>query len=338
MTLRTSKKRFVSKRLNGMQSSALQTVMVPLDGSVFAERALPLATDIARRAGARLQIVHVSSMVRDHGWRNHLIPDRGLCDVQIDLRSRASSYLEHLVEKLQRESAVRVASRTVVNRDVVHALRDAASGADLVIMAAHGKGMIRRWTHASTIRQLLGKLSSSAIVVGGDGSLSPPPPQRLRRIVIALDGSRQAERTLGPACGLADLTNAEIILLRAIPMARAFGALTYRSGTGEWHNTPGRMQLAAAGRYLRRLSHRIRQRANVVDSRVVLSHKSIARTVAATAEALNADLVALATCEKTIDRQYPRLAERLIQFASMPVMVVPSDAPSRRWRHHNKQS
>ena len=33
-------------------------MMVPLDGSAFAERALPLAVDIARRASANLQIVH----------------------------------------------------------------------------------------------------------------------------------------------------------------------------------------------------------------------------------------------------------------------------------------
>src|SRR4051812_41964532 len=56
---------FADKRLDllirgatGSPTGGLRTLMVPLDGSAFAERALPLAVDIARRAGAKLQIVH----------------------------------------------------------------------------------------------------------------------------------------------------------------------------------------------------------------------------------------------------------------------------------------
>ena len=36
-----------------------RTVVVPLDGSPFAEQALPHALGIARRAGATLDLVHV---------------------------------------------------------------------------------------------------------------------------------------------------------------------------------------------------------------------------------------------------------------------------------------
>jgi len=36
-----------------------RSLLVPVDGSPFAEHALPLALSVARRAGARIQLVHV---------------------------------------------------------------------------------------------------------------------------------------------------------------------------------------------------------------------------------------------------------------------------------------
>jgi nucleotide-binding universal stress UspA family protein len=308
----------------GLHTSRLRTLMVPLDGSAFAERALPLAVNIARRAGANLQIVHVRSIPADQDLRDRSTPDHLVRDFQVALNSHKASYLERVADRLRRESAVSVTSRIVDSSDVVGALCEAAVDADLLVVAAHGKGAIRRWMYGSTVRQLVGKLSVPAIVVGSDGSFSTPPPQQLRRVLVALDGSRRAERALGPALALGDVTNAESILLRAVPLSTALGALAYRSGTGEWHNTPGRMHLAAAGRYLRRLTHRVKQHSNVVDSRVVLSHKSIARTIAANAEAFNADLVAIATRKDATNRRRASVAERLVQFASMPVLIVPA--------------
>ena len=35
----------------------LRTILVPLDGSPLAERALPIALDIARRAGGKVQLL-----------------------------------------------------------------------------------------------------------------------------------------------------------------------------------------------------------------------------------------------------------------------------------------
>ncbi len=308
----------------GFHTRGLRTLMVPLDGSAFAERALPLAVDIARRAGAHLQIVHVRPMSTDHDWRDRSTPAHLVHAFQAELDSHKASYLERIADGVRRESAVSVVSQIVNRSDVVDALCEAAVEADLMVVAAHGKGVIRRWMYGSTVRKLVGKLSIPAIVVGSDGSFSTPPPQRLRRFLIALDGSRNAERALGPTLALGDITNAESILLRAVPISTAFGALAYRSGTGEWNNTPGRMQLAAAGRYLRRLTHRVKQHSNVVDSRVVLSHKSIPRTIAANADAFNVDLVAIAARKEAGNRRRASVAERLVQFASMPVLIVPA--------------
>jgi nucleotide-binding universal stress UspA family protein len=46
-----------------------QSIIVPTDGSAFAEAALPLATQIALRAKARIGLLLVTSRRRYHLWR-----------------------------------------------------------------------------------------------------------------------------------------------------------------------------------------------------------------------------------------------------------------------------
>jgi hypothetical protein len=57
------------------QPVKLRRLLVPLDGSAFGERALPLAVDIARRAGAELQLVHVDTTYGHPYTRNRLVQD-----------------------------------------------------------------------------------------------------------------------------------------------------------------------------------------------------------------------------------------------------------------------
>ena len=303
-------------RASSFALSRLRTLLVPLDGSPFAERALPLAVDLAQRSGADLQIVHVHETPTDRNWRDRSDAGHIVRDFDDSLASHKESYLERILDEVRRESAISVSSRIVDHDDVASALCEVSSAADLVILAAHGKGLMRRWMSRDTAGEVIRNLAKPIVVVGNDGSFATAPPQRVRRILIALDGSRAGEQALRPALALADTMKAETILVRAVPISAAFGTLAYRSGTGELHNVPGRMQLVAAGQYLHRVAHRAKQHSNVVDSKVVLSHRSIARTIAANAEAYNVDLVAIATRKDASRRRGASTAERLVQFAS----------------------
>ena len=64
------------------------------------------------------------------------------------------------------------------------------------------------------------------------------------------------------------------------------------------------------------------QQSCTVDTRVVLKQKSIARTIAANAAAYNADLIAVATRKDANKRWLGSIAERVVQFASVPVLVA----------------
>lgn len=56
----------------GSDLAAVRSIVVPLDGSQYAEHALPYALAIARRSGAVLRVVHVKSHL-DHvePWQMH---------------------------------------------------------------------------------------------------------------------------------------------------------------------------------------------------------------------------------------------------------------------------
>jgi nucleotide-binding universal stress UspA family protein len=82
------------------------------------------------------------------------------------------------------------------------------------------------------------------------------------------------------------------------------------------------MEIAAARRYLRRVANRMEQQSYTVDTRVVLNQKSIARTIAANAAAYNADLIAIATRKDANKRWLGSIAERVVHFASVPVLVT----------------
>ncbi len=64
------------------------------------------------------------------------------------------------------------------------------------------------------------------------------------------------------------------------------------------------------------------QQSCTVDTRVVFNEKSIARTIAANATAYNADLIAIATRKDANKRWLGSIAERVVQFASVPVLVA----------------
>src|SRR4029078_2023659 len=95
--------------------------------------------------------------------------------------------------ELRHESSIRVAPIVLKHRDVPTALCDVASdGVDLVVMAAYGKRLIRRWVSGSTAKELTRRLTSPLIVVGSEGSFATQVPKRVRTILIQLNGLRGA--------------------------------------------------------------------------------------------------------------------------------------------------
>src|SRR5690606_5946298 len=94
-------------------------------------------------------------------------------------------------------------------------------GVDLVVMATHGRGALRRaW---------LGSVADTLVREGGRPVLLVRPPDEEARpdpdapvtfshLLIPLDGSDEAEQAVRPAMELGEATGARFTLLTVIPM------------------------------------------------------------------------------------------------------------------------
>jgi nucleotide-binding universal stress UspA family protein len=306
-----------------LHPTRLRTILVPLDGSTFAERAIPRAIEIAARADADLRIVHVDTRFGHPYTRDRLVEDKIVCDYCAELERESRGYVERIARQIRSGSPVRVTPVVLKSRDVVAALCGAVSDSvDLVVMAAYGKGILRRWINGSTAHELISKSAAPVLVVGADGSFATPDTGSIKRVLVALDGSRSAEQAIGPALALGDVNAAEYILLRVLPLSAVHGPLSLRYGSAPFNDGFGKIQLVAARHYLKRIASRMKPRSPIVDTRVVLDQRSIARSIAAHAAAYDADLIAIATRKSENKRWQGSIAKRVVQFASTPVLVA----------------
>jgi nucleotide-binding universal stress UspA family protein len=197
------------------QASSFRTILVPLDGSPLAERALPLARRIAERAGSRLRLVLV-----------HQIPTAPLdpgaarlfTSIELSTRKSERSYLRSLQAKVRQEG-VRLASAVTLSGPVGPALAQYVQelGIDLAVMATHGRGGVRRAWLGSVADHLLRHLRVPLLLVrpAEDGAATTSVPAATQ-ILVPLDGSPLAEEVLGPATDLAQLWGSELTLLRVV--------------------------------------------------------------------------------------------------------------------------
>jgi nucleotide-binding universal stress UspA family protein len=143
-------------------------IVVPLDGSQFAERALPVARAVATQFGARLEL-----------W-NACADDDSRAGFDTYLRTLA---LTHHADRV-----------TVVDRDdVARALAEVASDdSTLVCMSTHGRGVARSSVLGSVAVDVLRLGCHPVLLVGRH--CTTELPDGLQHVLVCLDGSPGAAK------------------------------------------------------------------------------------------------------------------------------------------------
>lgn len=194
----------------------MKSVFVPLDGSSFAEHALPLALSIARRAKATLNLVLVHVPLA----AVFAEPQRGMETLNDEpLKARERAYLTAVTEQLKKAASVPVVAR-FAEGPVVATLREQITSGhgDLVVMTTHGRGAVARFWLGSIADQLIREVTVPLLLVrSGEGKAEFSHEKLLRHMLIPLDGSAMSEQIVGPALGLGDLMEADYALLRVVP-------------------------------------------------------------------------------------------------------------------------
>lgn len=302
-----------------LRQAPYRSLFVPLDGSHFAEQALPLALNIARNAGALLRVALV----------HHPVPALATAlevpeiEAQLDqeARVREQSYLNGVVERLRHDANVPVTA-VLLDGPVADALEAEieTTGTDLVVMTTHGRGPLSRFWLGSVADQLVRRLHVSLLLVRPVGD--QPVEPRLRRILIALDGSPFAEQAIGAATGLGEPFKAEYALLMvvepALPVADPAGLMLLPVSPDTEQK-----RREAAQRYLASLAGRLEAEGVKATTHVAEGAVATAAILEQT-EALGADLVTLAShgtggFERLV---IGSVADKIIRGSQHPTLVV----------------
>ncbi len=189
-------------------------IVVPLDGSSFAEQALPLAASLAAHTGCQLRLALVHELP-------FLIPEVAGASqsASVELASRAAEqeYLRRIKDSLRATQGLRVdevALHGVVGPALAEYVREV--NASMVVLATHGRGGVKRAWLGSVADYLIRHLSVPVLMVRPaiPATLALPAPPC--RILVPLDGSPLSEEILESVVVLARAWKLPVHLIQAV--------------------------------------------------------------------------------------------------------------------------
>jgi len=180
-------------------------ILVPLDGSERAERALPIAARLARASSGSIFLVRVlnteASPLPSTATKPILIPPIGEADPVL-----AESYLKEIVDS-QLLNGISVQTHVPVGLVAPSILSIAAStSADIIVMCSHGHTGVTHWWMLGSVSTKVARFALTPVLVLREGGSVPGehhPDNRPLRVLVPLDGSDYAKAALLPAAYLA---------------------------------------------------------------------------------------------------------------------------------------
>lgn len=202
-------------------------LLVPLDGSKTAEKALPFA----RALGSALKIpVELLEVVDISAMSLHVAADKArYLDVLIaEGENSAKAYLKEIAATFAGVEVSCTVERGRPGEVIIE--RAAAVNDTLVTMATHGRSGVNRWLMGSVAEKVLrGATTPLFLVRAGEEANGRAGAAALKSVIVALDGSELAERVLPVITEVARLLDLAVVLFRAyeLPASAYYGSEDY---------------------------------------------------------------------------------------------------------------
>ncbi len=267
-------------------------IMVPLDGSTFAESALATAFGLARRDGSTVHLVRV------HESPMPVAGPEGVAmyDPEIDqeLERKGRRYLDVMMAWTGGDDRARAVTAYLPG-PVIECLsayvRDNAI--DLVVMTTHARGGVSRALLGSVADGLVRYSPAPVLLVPPrhEGALAPATTPVFRRVLLPVDGGTAGDRMIEHAVAVAGAPGVEYTLLRVVTT----GASSVRAALPRRGEDPAsRVQRATVQATLGTKAEGLAARGLAVRPQVAVGDDAAAGILRYAAE--NAfDLVAMAT-------------------------------------------
>jgi nucleotide-binding universal stress UspA family protein len=279
------------------------SILVPLDGSSFAEQAIPLAAGIAERTLATLNLVVV------HPFGPAEDAPRPASAADRELREVEGLYLNRLMQTVGSTYRIPVCEALLDGAATGRTLVEYANqrSVDLVVASTHEHGLVGHFLSSGVARRLAHWLGPSLLLVKPQvGPVAITARGGFDRILVPLDGSKQAEAALQPAIALSSNPAPALTLVGVI------------SGKG----ADLAQRRAQAEAYFEDLVPQLQRRGCRAES-VVLFANSPAAALARYAKEEGFELIALTTRRRgpAARALFGSTADAVIRKAIMPVLV-----------------
>jgi nucleotide-binding universal stress UspA family protein len=281
-------------------------ILVPLDGSALAERALPAAERLARAIEGTLLLVRVNPFPAWITWAPSATLAPETYQHVFDNEQRlAKQYLDAWTQTLRSRGLT--VDALDLSGEPASTLLDLLPERDigLVVMTTHGRTGLARFALGSVADRLVRGSNTPVLLIRAltDSAQS----ERLQRALVPLDGSGLAEATLGLVAQLAGRLLSEVQLVRVVVAA-----------ADEDVTKSARTYLDDAQR---RLEARLEGRTCAI-SQIVSRGDPAERILQAAAE--GCDVIVMATQGATGARRWAfgSVADRVLQQGSAPMLLV----------------
>jgi nucleotide-binding universal stress UspA family protein len=283
------------------------TVLIPLDGSPLAARALPFAASIVSNGRGDVALAHVQTSLSSSVSSDYAPAQ------DVDTLRRMGVKATSVVYRAPFEDTADMLERAI--REV---------SADLVVMSTHGRGGLRRSVFGSIADQLIRRADVPVVLIPPHCDVSWEA-RRPSQILVPLDGSPLAEQALHHAAGLARLLDAEILLVQALsPLLHP----RYRNDKVIL-SCADFVEVEDAWRFLLRVADRLRSDGRRVSIRVLVGSTSVAIADAARTEGI--DLIVMTTHGRGGLSRFliGSVADGVLQRTRVPVLLIRSGVALR---------
>ncbi|MCB8942888.1 MAG: universal stress protein [Ardenticatenaceae bacterium] len=294
-----------------------EKILIPLDSSELAERALKPGLALAEQGNADVFLVSVPFMekafIEDRAGYGFMLPDQSLAQSRKNLQA-------YLNKVKQNHAHPNVHIHPVVaDGDEASVIVDTAvrEQVDLIVMSTHGRSGFSRWMLGSVTERVLRQAPCPVLVIRED--------KPLQHMLITLDGSELSETALQPGVEVAARLGSQLTLFSVesseelnptfvAELEKVETGLGARTIEDYYHRTEN---------YLQRLVARLPQEvAQVTDTAPRVG--PVTDTILDFIEADKVDLVVMATHGRSgLQRWvYGSITEKIMRSAKCAMLIV----------------
>jgi nucleotide-binding universal stress UspA family protein len=300
----------------------LRTILIPLDGSPLAERALSIGCDLARRAGGAVHLVRSHVPIGVIGATAEgavLSPDLLAADEM--LRNRAEEYLKAQAARLGREWGISVTPH-IEDGGPSGYITEVAElvDADLIVMTTHGAGGFTPGWLGSVTDAVI-RHSHRPVLALPENDAHAGEPFVPRTLFVTLDGSEHADAIIPAARDLAVTFGASVTLVRVVaPFVPGDVVSTMMADRPDPFGIDA--QVAAAKRDLETIVASLKA-GGIEATSIVEVATSPTKQLLEYIKETKPDCLAIATQGRGLSRLFlGSVADKLIRNAGRPVLVL----------------